>query len=63
MTIIRLISDEDILSIDVQNLWIKACLHDSIDPKSAFIVFSEDNPHIAELDQATIALMELRAAA
>lgn len=28
-------------------LWIKACRHDNIPIDSKFVVFSNDNPHIA----------------
>ena len=30
--------------IDVRRLWRKACKHEGIDPKSKFVVFSNENP-------------------
>ena len=27
-------------------LWSRACIHDGIDPKSKFVVFSDDNPWV-----------------
>ena len=32
-------------------LWIKACEYDKIDPKSSFVVFSDDNPFTKEYDE------------
>lgn len=32
-------------------LWIKACEYDKIDPKSSFVVFSNDNPFTKEYDE------------
>ena len=46
----------------VKNLWNKMCAHDKVDPKNNFVVFSEDNPFIAEYNEAMAALQDREAA-
>lgn len=40
------------LKVKVHVLWIKACEHDGISSDEAFVVFSDDNPHVPEMRKA-----------
>lgn len=36
-----------------RELWRKACDHDHVEVRSQFVIFSEDNPFIAEHDRVS----------
>jgi hypothetical protein len=40
-----------------REMWVKACVSDKIEPSSKFVVFSDGNPHKAELELAAAELI------
>lgn len=47
--------------LEVSRLWRHCCEHDGIPTDSKFVVFSNDNPELAEYNEAMGRLLKLRA--
>lgn len=52
--LVRFTDEVGACKVDVDNCWAIACYHDGIDPDGPCVVFSDDNPHCAAVDDAVL---------